>query len=423
MLHKVCARSVQDLCKICATDFCEIFEYGQKAAEKLMNGGKLVFFWMICIFFRMCYFFGAGIYFLFSSFMNDEYLFLFAQWGVFNTEQCRLILKQFGSFKAAWKGLKYKDIRKLCVRGEKAERVLEIRERISFEQTMETVRTLGVNIFFVDDKQYPAPLKNIKCPPPFLFVRGRLPEFHKAMAVVGTRGCTDYGRNVTEKFTADLARQGFVIVSGLAIGIDSVAHRAALRLNGTTVAVLGSGVDIICPPCNYRLARDIIQSGGAIVSAYPLGTKGLKHHFPERNIIIAGLCQGTLVTEGGRLSGALKTAEAAHEHGREVFAVPNDINKYALSGTNHLIRTSQAKLVDNVEHILEDLKMTLKNMIQPLELTYDERIIMEKLAGGGKSIDELLEVTTYDIPRLSEIVLQLQLKKAIAEQDYRFVIT
>ena len=126
--------------------------------------------------------------------MNDEYLFLFAQWNVFSTEQLQLILNQFGSFKMAWKGLKYDDIRKLCVRSEKAQRVLEIRERMSFEQMMGMVRNLDVKVYYVGDENYPATLKNVKGVPPFLFVRGQLPNFFKAMAVVGTRSYSDYGQ-------------------------------------------------------------------------------------------------------------------------------------------------------------------------------------------------------------------------------------
>lgn len=355
--------------------------------------------------------------------MSDEYLFLFAQWGVFNTEQCRVILDKFGSFKAAWKGLTAADIRELNVRREKSSRVLEIRERISFEQTMATIKNFDVKVLYVDDREYPLPLKNSICLAPFLFVRGNLPEFHKAMAVVGTRSCTEYGRNVTKRFTADLVRHGFVIVSGLAMGIDSVAHKTALEYHGITVAVLGSGVDVISPSSNYRLAQDILQSDGAIISTYPLGTLAQKHHFPERNAIISGLCQGTLVTEGGRHSGALITADWTHKHSREVFAVPNDINKYALSGTNHLIRTSQAKLVDNIEHILEDLKMETKLMKQELDLSHDERILLERLASGGKDMDELVAETTFDVPRLSELLLHLQLKNAVAQQSCRWVIT
>lgn len=363
----------------------------------------------------------ARIYSKYLLLMNDEYLFLFAQWNAFNAEQCRLILNRFGSFKSAWKELTIADIRELNIRADKASRVLEIRERISFEDIMTQVREFGVKVYFVDDNDYPETLKNAN-PPPFLFVRGNLPPFYKAMAVVGTRSATDYGRNVAKRFTSDLVRHGFVIVSGLAIGIDSVAHQTTLELNGITVAVLGSGVDIISPTSNYRLAHEILQSGGAVVSAYPLGTQAQRHHFPERNSIISGLCQGTLIIEGGMHSGAMHTAKAAHEQGREVFAVPNDVNKYALSGTNHLIRTSQAKLVENINHIVEDFQMQLKNMHLEIELTHDERILMERLSGGGKTMDELVIETTFDIPKLSELILKLQLKNAITEQEYRWVI-
>lgn len=354
--------------------------------------------------------------------MNDEYIFLFAQWGIFTTEQLRLILNQFGSFKAAWRGLKTEDIRALNVRCEKSSRVLEIRERMSFEDLMTQVHENNVKVFFVDDPDYPKSLKEAN-PPPFLFVRGELPLFHKAIAVVGTRGNSDYGRNVCKRFTSDLVRHGFVIVSGLATGIDSIAHETTLELNGTTVAVLGSGVDIISPSSNFRLGQSILQAKGALISAYPLGTPPRKEHFPERNAIISGLCQGTLVVEGGTRSGARHTAKSAGDQNREVFAVPTDINRYGLSLTNELIRTCKAKLVENVEHILEELKMQLQDMHQEIEFTFDERIIMEKLATGPKSMDDLVEETTFDIPRLSELIFHLQLKSAITEQDYGWVIS
>lgn len=353
--------------------------------------------------------------------MNDEYIFLFAQWGVFNAEQIRLVLNQFGSFKAAWKGLRADDIRALNIRCEKSSRVMEIRERLSFEQLMTQVRDHNVKVFFIDDPEFPKPLKEAK-PGPFLFVRGELPPFHKAIAVVGTRGNSDYGRNVCKRFTSDLVRHGFVIVSGLATGIDSLAHQTALELNGITVAVLGSGVDVITPTSNFNLGQNILQAKGALVSIYPLGTPPRKEHFPERNAVISGLCQGTLVIEGGILSGARHTAKWAHEQGREVFAVPNDVNRYALSLTNQLIRKGEAKLVENVEHILEELKFQIQDIHQEIELTSDERIIMEKLATGPKSMDDLVEQTTFDIPRLCELVLRLQLKSAITEQDYKWVI-
>lgn len=354
--------------------------------------------------------------------MECEYLFLFAQWNVFTAEQCRLVLNKFGSFKEAWNGLKASDLIDLNISPAKASRVIEIRERMSFEHTVNLMEQFNVTVYYIDDSEYPEPLKNIAFPPPFIFVRGTLPFFHKAMAIVGTRAATDYGKLVTAKFTASLVQHGFVIVSGLAMGIDSVAHKAALDNNGITVAVLGSGVDLITPSSNHRLAQQIIMSGGAVLSAYPLGTEAMKHHFPERNVIISGLCQGTLVTEGGMNSGALITARQAHEQGREVFAIPNNINKYALSGTNHLIRNSQAKLVENVEHMLEDMHLETKLVPRQLNFTHEERLILEKLSDGGKSMDELVLETTFDIPRLSELILSLQLKNAIAQQSSRWVI-
>lgn len=355
--------------------------------------------------------------------MSDQYLFLFAQWGVFNAEQCRIILSQFGSFENAWKELTVSQVQQLNITPEKASRVIKFREQIPFKNLTDLMRQLKISVFYIDEEGYPEPLRHAAGAPPFLFVRGELPSFHKAMAIVGTRRATDYGITVTQKFSADLVRHGFVTVSGLALGIDSIAHKTTLENNGLTVAVLGSGVDRIKPATNYRLAQNIIHSGGALISAYPLGTPPLKHHFPERNAIISGLCQGTLVTEGGRHSGALITAREAHSQGREVFAVPTNINKYALSGTNHLIRSSQAKLVDNIEHILEDLGLSVKTMCQTIELNHEERVVMECLASGGKTMDELLDETEFNIPKLSELIVYLELKKAICRQGLRWVIT
>ncbi len=355
--------------------------------------------------------------------MTDEYLFLFAQWGVFNTEQCRYLLNKFGSFKSAWKNIKLSDLQDFGMRYEKVVRIFEIKNRFSFKNIIDLIQDFKVSIYYVDDDNYPEPLKQIGNPPPFLFVRGQLPSFHKSLAVVGTRKVSQYGRITTERFTADLVRNGFVIVSGLAMGVDSIAHKTTIAHHGITVAVLASGVDVISPATNYRLAQNILHSGGAIVSTYPLGTRAQRHHFPARNVVIACLCQGTLVTEGGCHSGALITAKESYEHGREVFAVPNNINHYALSGTNDYIRNSKAKLVENIDHILEDLQMEFQIMRQEIDFSHDERMIMEALSIGPKSMDDLILETRFDIPELSALILQLQLKKAVIDQNSKWMIT
>jgi len=354
--------------------------------------------------------------------MKDEYLFLWAQWGVLNCDRHKALINKFGNLQRAWNAANLEILRGLGVTNDTARNLLEAKSKISFEQIMDVVQQFQIKLLYVEDSDYPENLKNISKPPPFLFVRGKLPSFHKSLAIVGTRAHSDYGRNITERFTADLAREGFVIVSGLALGIDSIAHRATVECNGTTVAVLGSGVDKIYPSSNHRLADDILRSGGAIVSVFPLGTPALPHHFPQRNVIVAGLTLGTLVTEGGVKSGALITAREALNEGRGVFAIPCNVAKLVLSGTNQYIRESKAKLVENIDHILEEFRMQGTLMKQEQEFTDDERFILERLGCDGKSMDQLFDETTYDIPQLANILVGLQLKSVVNQEYNRWVL-
>lgn len=354
--------------------------------------------------------------------MKDEYLFLWAQWGIVNLQQCRVILKHFGSFEAAWEKITPQFLKQLGMRSDKSERVFEMREKMSSQWMLDTMKQFSVKLYFIDDPEYPVFLKQLETAPPFLFVRGNLPSFYKSISVVGTRSVTNYGKLTTEKFTSDLVREGFVIVSGLALGVDSIAHRTTLKNGGLTVAVLGTGVDHIYPASNYRLAQDILTSGGAIISAYPLGTPALAHHFPERNEVVAGLTKGTLIIEGGVKSGALITAKLALDLGREVFAVPCNITNLALSGTNHIIRKSAAKLVENIEHVLEDFGMKPSLVAQIQDFNPEERQILEKLSSGPKNMDQLLEETQFDVPRLSELLIYLQLKTAVTQHGERWVL-
>jgi DNA processing protein len=354
--------------------------------------------------------------------MHDEYTYLWAQLGILTHQGYTTLLKKFGSLKDAWHKVTPEILRGIQLHTDTIEKAFETKERLSFEQIMECMREKDIKLYTLEDEDYPDTLKNIKCPPPFLFVRGQLPSFHRSLSVVGTRAHSDYGKHATEKFTADLVRSGFVIVSGLALGIDSIAHRITLEHNGITVAVLGSGVDNIYPPSNYRLAMDILSNGGAIISSYPLGSPAFPYHFPERNCIVAGLTQGTLVVEGGIKSGARITAKEALNYGRSVFAIPTNISNYSLSVTNFLVRNSEAKLVENADHILEDFNMQGTLMKAEPELTTDERFILERLALNGKTMDQLFEETTFNIPQLANILVMLQIKGVVDREYNRWVL-
>jgi len=355
--------------------------------------------------------------------MSDEALYLWAQWGILNFEQYQAVLNFFGDLEQAWEKITPQFLEQIGIGHEKAERLFEIRQGISFHEIVTKLEELNIQILCIDDAEYPPDLKTIHNPPPFLFVRGKLPSFHKAIGVVGTRDITNYGQFACEKLTTDLVRNGFTIVSGLALGIDACAHETCLRKRGTTVAVLGSGVDFLYPPQNRPLGERILVSGGAVVSEYPLGTPGFAHHFPARNRIISGLSRGLLVIEGGIKSGALITARLALEQGREVFAVPNNIHKISLSGTNHLIRRGEAKLVESVKDILEEFNMIASSEQVVMNLNLDETAILNLIAKDGKTAEELLLETGLHVPKLSEQLMCLSLKGAIREEGAKWVLS
>jgi len=354
--------------------------------------------------------------------MTDEYLYLWAQWGMLNFDHYQNVKKHFGDLETAWKKIDLHFLTQLGFGKEKAERVLDIKKAINFHQLIRRIEVLNARVICVDDPDFPSCLRSISSPPVFLFVRGKLPPLHKSLGVVGTRKITDYGKLITEKFVSELVINGFVIISGLALGVDSCAHEAAIKNNGITIAVLGSGVDYIYPVANCNLFEKILKSGGAIISEYPLGTPALQHHFPVRNRIISGLSRGVLISEGGINSGALITARYALEQGREVFAIPNNLTKLGLSGTNHLIRRGEAKLVENINHILEEFQMQNSETKRTITFSTTESELLEYIMNGGKSIDELVLETPYNVAKLSEIFINLQLKGVVREINRKWVI-
>lgn len=221
------------------------------------------------------------------------------------------------------------------------------------EQEVSLAETLGVSIVTCKDPLYPGNLLNIYDYPPFLYVKGSLCPEEIGVAIVGSRLASTYGKYVTEKLSRELALKGITVVSGLARGIDSAAHRGALAGKGRTIAILGSGLDIVYPPENEALAADIAAQG-ALVTEYPFGTPPNAPNFPARNRLISGVSLGVVVVEAGEKSGSLITARMASEQGRSVFAVPGAIESAGSRGTNRLIKQG-AKLIENVEDILEEI--------------------------------------------------------------------
>ncbi len=218
---------------------------------------------------------------------------------------------------------------------------------------MDIMDQSGISVITYLDDLYPPNLLNIYDRPAFLYVLGRLDKEDIPLAIVGSRNASTYGRYTTDRITRELTLRGITIVSGMARGIDSCAHRGALSAKGRTIAVLGSGLDVIYPPENKTLFTAISQNG-AVVSEFPMGTQPFAYHFPARNRIISGMSYGVVVVEAGEKSGSLITARLAMEQGRDVFAIPGSIDSASSRGANSLIKQG-AKLIENIDDILEDI--------------------------------------------------------------------
>lgn len=269
------------------------------------------------------------------------------------------------------------------------------------------------------DADYPRRLFEIGDPPPLLYLKGRIPAWDPAVAVVGARRATREGMKNSERLSAELAAIGVTVISGLARGIDTAAHRGALAANGATVAVLGCGVDVDYPPENRQLGEQICESG-CIISEFPLGTQPLAEHFPRRNRIISGLSRGVLVVEAVEKSGSLITARCAMDQGREVLAVPGPISSPACRGSNRLIKEG-AQLVDCLDDILDACRIGLQpctpslfDLPQPVaprhNLTPREAAVYELIAQGPRHLDEITQALELTAAEVSAMVLGLELK-------------
>ena len=214
---------------------------------------------------------------------------------------------------------------------------------------------MSIQTIIIKNKDYPKLLKKIYDPPQKLYIAGELKKEEKyPLAIVGTRKISNYGQQMTRLFAEALAEAGITIISGLALGVDGLAHQIALEKKARTIAVLGSGLNIIYPPTHQKLAQEIVKSGGAVISEYSPNTGPTKKTFPARNRIISGLSLGVLVIEAPLRSGALITARTAIEQGREVFVIPGRINDFNSEGCNHLIKIG-ARIVTNPQEIIESI--------------------------------------------------------------------
>lgn len=351
------------------------------------------------------------------------------------------LVKDFGSIEnvynadyedyARFNYLKPEAINKLC------------EKNCDYDEVINKYKANGVTLITPDMECYPQNLISIGEPPPVLYCRGKFIDLNKVMciSVVGTRKMSVYGSNCAYNFSKDMAKRGAVIVSGMASGIDSKAHRGALDAGMPTVAVIGCGVNVVYPKSNTNLMREIMKTG-MVISEYPMDTSPLKHHFPERNKIISALSVATLVVEADIKSGSLITAKHSYEYGKDVFAIPGNINSPFSQGTNYLIKDG-AYLVDNIDDIMfayemrygdlinyalttykqtklpepekQDIIKTKKQELNKENLLSTEDIILKVMNNDTMSADEIFEISGINISELNSTLLMMELSGKISK--------
>ena len=327
------------------------------------------------------------------------------------------LIKYFGDLEVAWKAAPI-DLARAGLSLKVIERIVQARKNVDLEKLWAKIESQEIKILTWEDETYPQRLKEIEQPPPVLYIRGDyLPEDLFAVAIVGTRRVTAYGRQITEELAAYLASNRITLVSGLARGVDAIAHQTALKAGGRTIGVLGSGVDRIYPPEHRGLAEKMMESG-AIVSDYAPGTPPDASNFPPRNRIISGLSLAVVVIEAGETSGALITAEFAAEQGREVFAVPGSILAPQSKGTNKLIQNGALPLL-SVNDLMQPLNLTHMGEHKAARKTIPsdetEAHLMNVLGEEPLHVDEIRNQTELPIEKVSATLALMELKGMVRQ--------
>lgn len=324
------------------------------------------------------------------------------------------ICAYFDSLETAWQA-NLQEFRNAGIELVIAEKIISKRKEISPDQEMEKLEKENIEIMTKNDKLYPALLKEISSAPAILYYKGQLQKDEIAIGIVGSRKVSTYGMQATTKLARELSGNNITIVSGMALGIDGIAHRECLKLGKRTIAVLGGGIDekSIYPASNRQIAKEII-SNGAIISEYPIGTPSLRQHFAIRNRIISGLSLGILIIEAAQSSGTLITAKFALEQNREIFAVPGSIFSKTSTGTNNLIRLG-AKLVTRIEDITEELNLNslfkFEKKDQIIPDNDEEALILENLSPDEPlHIDQLAKITKMNVMALSGLLTLMEIK-------------
>jgi len=329
----------------------------------------------------------------------------------------RLIRDHFGDLQSAWSASKDQFLA-IGLHPKIVENIIHIRSTVDIEENYQKIITSGIKVVISDEEGYPSRLKEIDQPPPVLYIRGDyLEDDFWAVAIVGTRRITAYGRQIADEISSYLAQNGITIISGMARGVDGVAHQAALRVGGRTLAVLGSGVDRIYPPEHRNLAHSI-EEHGATISDYPLGTPPDSSNFPPRNRIISGLSMAVIVIEAGLKSGALITANYAADQGRDVFAVPGNIQAHQSKGTNLLIQQGAHPLLSGKD-VLDSLNLERipeqKHARRTIPVDKDEALMLEIIGREPIHIDEIRSKTGLPIEAVSASLAIMELKGLVQQ--------
>ena len=289
------------------------------------------------------------------------------------------------------------------------------------EKELKKLEKLGGKLISIWDQEYPQLLKKIYDPPLLFYLLGDLTENDQySIAIVGTRQPTNYGKVQAERISMDLAKQGITIVSGMARGIDSIAHNSAVKSGGRTIAVIGSGLDVIYPPENKKLFEKISESG-AIISEFPLGSKPDAQNFPKRNRLISGLSLGVIIIETGITGGAMQTAAFALDQNRDVFALPGNVAVKQSEGTNLLIQKSEAELITSAEDVILELEIKLKPVLgknipkQQIDLSLFEEKIVNVLNSEPLHIDKIASLTNLSTSDCLVNLLSLEFKGLVKQ--------
>ncbi len=337
------------------------------------------------------------------------------------SKSCMNLVKHFGSAENVYQCSFSELMDSGIIREQTAKSVTENRDIEKINEYFRIAKDNGIKVYTIFENEYPENLKNIYDPPPVLYVKGELlKEDSLAVGIVGSRKASDYGLKMAHRIASRLAEAGIVIVSGMALGIDSAAHRGALAAKGRTIAVFACGLNHVYPASNYRLSQEI-QKNGAVISEYPFDTVAFPAQFPARNRIISGMSLGVIVVEAGEKSGSLITADFALEQGREVFAVPGNITSPNSKGTNELIKNG-AKLVSRIEDITEELNLEVIYKVKSNickhenpDISAEEGLILQLLDIKNGDKDKIAAATELPTSKVMAALTMLEIKGLIQQ--------